>query len=329
MIRASGHPRLKKIAIYDFDTHVISDTFLRALEDIACEITIIKTPNDFSGMLEKSDLREVDALITRVFDDFSFLPQRAPLLRYLGTCHTDTSHFPVKALQDLGVTVTNVPGYAANSVAELTLGMLFTISRHIPSALDHVAQGGWDVQRFMGRELAGRTLGIVGPGAIGSRIAKVATALEMKVVVHSRNASPEIEYPRLSLEQLLLNSDVVVVSVPLNSSTHRLLSREHIKRLKNGTILLVPARNETLDCEALLDRCVRGELSVWLDELQDANLREAYRTLPNVFLTPDYGWLTKEALGRQESQALKNILRWYDEQFASLGKSAANAAPDV
>jgi phosphoglycerate dehydrogenase-like enzyme len=321
------HTKLKNVVVYDFDRHSLSEHFLDALRDIASEVTIVKTPDDFSGMLEKADLRNVEAIISRVFDDFSFLAHRAPLLRYVGTCHTDTSHFPLKELESLGVTVTNVPGYAATSVAELTLGMLLSLSRHIPSALAHVHAGGWDVQRFMGRELAGRTLGIVGPGAIGGRIAKAVTALEMNVVVHSRSDSIGMGYPRLSLEQLLSSSDVVVISIPLNASTRGLLSREHIGLLKPDSTLLVPARCEIFDCQALLERCVSGTLTVWLDEVQDQNLREAFCALPNVFLTPDYGWLTREALKRQENQALKNILRWRDERRKPFELPIANAIP--
>lgn len=300
--------------MYDFDTHSMSNHCLPALEAIASQVTVVKTPDDFTGMLEKVDLRNAEAVITRVFDDFGFLAHRAPRLRYVGTCHTDTSHFPLEELENRGVTVTNVPGYAAASVAELTLGVLLSLSRHIPAAFEHVAQGGWDVQRFMGRELGGRTIGIVGPGAIGGRIAKATQALGMNVVTHSRTARPDVDYPQLPIDELLSSSDVIVLSVPLTSSTRGLLSRERIRLLRPDAILLVPARSETVDCSALLERCRSGELTVWFDELQDAQWREAYRGLPNVFLTPDYGWLTREALNRQESMAIGNILKWHEAE---------------
>lgn len=326
MITIQTDSKLKEIVVYDFDKHSMSNLCMPALEAIASRVTVVKTPDDFTGMLEKADLRDAEAIITRVFDDFSFLPDRAPRLRYVGTCHTDTSHFPLEKLKSLGVTVTNVPGYAAASVAELTLGVLLSLSRHIPSAFEHVAQGGWDVQRFMGRELGGRTIGIVGPGAIGGRVAKAAQALGMHVVTHSRNLSANSEYPRLPLDELLSSSDVVVVSVPLTSSTRGLLSHERIQLLNKDAILLVPARSETVDCSALLDRCRSGDLTVWFDELQDADLRDVFRSLPNVFLTPDYGWLTREALDRQEAMAIGNILQWHETE--SKRGSVRASSPD-
>lgn len=159
-------------------------------------------------------------------------------------------------------------------------------------------RGGWEVK--------GKTLGIIGLGRIGKRVAEIAKRFGMNIIYHSKQKE-NVPYEFVALNDLLKRSDVVTLHCNLTEETKNILNRSNLKLMKPGAILLNSARMELVDLEALYEMCAQRKIFVWFDELQDEVWRAKARNLNNVYLTPDYGWMTKEAQERVREMTLENI----------------------
>lgn len=233
-----------------------------------------------------------------------------PKLRYIGIDSTDYSMVNMDLAAARGVAVTHVPGYSTLAVAEYVFAQLLAFFRRLP---DFTNDNAWRRREdYMGESLAGRTMGIVGFGRIGSQIAKIARAFEMNVIVTSRTPPATISDGVRSseLEALLRQSDVVVVACDLNPSSFRLLNAERLACLKPSCVLVNVARGDVVDCvaiKALLERgALRGAiLDVFRHEprLPDCCLRGTKGAL----CTPHIAWKTVESLNTLADVVLANI----------------------
>lgn len=158
----------------------------------------------------------------------------------------------------------------------------------------------------MGWELKGKTLGIIGLGRIGSRVAEIAQGFGMKILYCSKTKK-DVPYKFVELNDLLKQSNVISLHCNLTNETKNILNKMNLKLMKEGAVLLNSARMELVDLEALYELCKQGKIFVWFDELQDKEWRDKFRKLDNVYLTPDYGWMTKEAQQRVRETTLNNI----------------------
>jgi glyoxylate reductase len=160
----------------------------------------------------------------------------------------------------------------------------------------------WHSTPFLGRALAGSTLGIVGPGRIGSAVARRAAAFDMEVITHSRSGG-------LSLDDLLRASDAVSIHVPLTPETTGLISRERLALLRDGATLVNTARGAVVDEEALVDELVSGRISAGLDVFaHEPSVPAALLDLPNVALTPHLGSATVETRAAMTRIVVDNVL---------------------
>ena len=174
-------------------------------------------------------------------------------LKLLSVAFTGVDHIDVDFCKEKGICVCNAAGYSTNAVAELAFGLAISVLRNIP-ACDAVCRKEGTKAGLVGGELFGKTFGVVGTGAIGSKVAKIAQAFGCKVVAYSRTVKPEmqgagIEY--LSLEDVLKVSDIVSLHVPLNDKTKGLIGEKEIALMKKNAILLNTARGPVVDSEAL------------------------------------------------------------------------------
>ena len=256
--------------------------------------------------LKPSDLEGADALITRLFDYYNDSLFEKSDLKYIGAMHTDVSHFNIKLLNKKEITLTNIPGYATEAVAELTISALLNISRQTHDAMSFVKEGGWGFEKFLGFEVKGKTLGIVGLGRIGGRVAEIAQSFGMQIIYYSKQ-NKNVSYEFVELKDLLKRSDVVTLHCNLTDKTKNILNRANLKLMKQGAVLLNSARMELVDLEALYELCKQKRIFAWFDELQDKKWRDKFRKLDSVYLTPDYGWMTKEAQQRVREMTLNNI----------------------
>ena len=185
---------------------------------------------------------------------------RLPELKLVATRTAGYSHIDVDAAAAGAVSVAVVPGAATQSVAEFTFGAVLALGRRLPDAREATRSGRWEYREFRGFELAGKTLGVVGLGRIGLRVAELGAAFGMRVLGWSRHekGAPGIE--QTSLEDLLARADVVSVNVALNDDTRGLVDAARLALMRPGAILVNTARGGIVDDEALRERLEAGLL---------------------------------------------------------------------
>jgi phosphoglycerate dehydrogenase-like enzyme len=225
---------------------------------------------------------------------------------------TATDNFDLPACGRHGVVVTNTPGASTVSVAELTLALLLATARHVALADRKLRAGDWYHQH--GVELRGKLLGVIGLGLIGQEVAQLGRAIGMQVIAWSFRNDPEraaaLGVERVTLEELLRQSDVVSLHVRNSPEARGLIGRREIGWMKRSAILINTARAAIVDQEALLEalrerRIAGAGLDVFLEEPLPPD--NPWVQLDNVVLTPHVGWVTHEASARLAAAPVDNI----------------------
>lgn len=214
---------------------------------------------------------------------------RAVRLKCIVTPTTGLNHIDMDTANSMGITVLSLKGEikfleSVTATAELTWGLLLALVRKIPTACQSVVAGSWVRDEFYGSELTGKTLGVLGYGRLGKMVAAYGRAFGMRVIVHDHGPISSTEMESCSLNELLRQSDVISVHLPLNNETKCFLSRERFSVIKPGAVLLNTARGEIVDESALLAALRDGRLSgAAVDVLTDE-------------VSNQQDWLTKSAL---------------------------------
>jgi glyoxylate reductase len=217
----------------------------------------------------------------------------------------------VAACRARGIAVTNTPGVLDAATADLAVALMLAARRRVVEGDDLVRAGHWDMHwadgPFLGREVSGSTLGIVGLGRIGSAVAKRARGFDMRVVFHRRTRSNDPGYREL--DDLLRESDIVSLHTPLSAATTGLLSRERLAMLRDGATLVNTARGAVVDEEALIDELVSGRITAGLDVfVNEPQAPAALLGLPNVVLTPHIASATVETRAAMTRIVVDNVL---------------------
>lgn len=239
-------------------------------------------------------------------------------LKLLSVAFTGVDHIDVDFCKEKGICVCNAVGYSTNAVAELAFGLAISVLRNIP-ACDAVCRKEGTKAGLVGCELFGKTFGVVGTGAIGSKVAKIAQAFGCKVVAYSRTVKPEmqgagIEY--LSLEEVLKVSDIVSLHVPLNDKTKGLIGEKEIALMKKNAILLNTARGPVVDSEALAKALNEERIAgAGIDVFEMEPPVPAEHPLlhsKHTVVTPHVAFASHEALFTRAQIVSENILKWED-----------------
>jgi phosphoglycerate dehydrogenase-like enzyme len=242
--------------------------------------------------------------------------ERLPRLKLLITTGMKNAAIDLNAARERGVTVCGT-GLSPSPTAELTWGLIQSLLRHIPAEYENLRRGGkW--QLTVGRELAGRRLGVIGLGRLGSRVARVGLAFEMKVLSWSKNLTPArcaevgVEHAG-SLDELLGVSDIVTVHLVLSERTRGLLGARELGLMKQTALLINTSRGPIVEEKALVDtlrnRKIAGAgLDVFDTEPLPAN--HPFRSLDNVVATPHLGYVTDETYRTCYGEAVEDIAAW-------------------
>jgi D-3-phosphoglycerate dehydrogenase len=236
------------------------------------------------------------------------LLEAAPNLKVVGRAGIGVDNVDVTSATARGVVVMNTPYGNAITTAEHAIAMMFALARQIPEASASTKAGKWEKNRFMGVELFGKTLGLIGCGNIGSIVADRALGLKMKVVAfdpfHSEGRALELGVEKVELAELLERADFVSLHAPLTEQTRNILSRERLFGMKRGARLINCARGGLVDEAALHDALREGHLAgAALDVFETEPATESpLFALENVVCTPHLGAATAEA---QENVALQ------------------------
>ena len=238
---------------------------------------------------------------------------QCPKLQFLNVAFTGLDHIDMAYCEAHGIKVKNASGYATEAVAELAVGLMINVLRKI-TALDGSIRQGGARGAFLGRELRGKTVGIVGTGAIGIRTAQLLKAFGCKVIAWSRTQKPEvtamgIDY--VALDELMRVSDIITLHVPLNGETKHLISRELLTLCKPTAILINTARGNVVDMSALAESLRDGRIAgAGIDVYEkEPPLPSDHALLdaPNCVLVPHVGYATREAFVIRIDIILKNL----------------------
>lgn len=265
-------------------------------------------PGSEEGLIER--IRDADVVINiRSSTKFTAAVfEHCPKLRLLSLWGTGTDNVDLAAAARRGVTVTNTPSVSAPAIAEHTLALMLAVARRIPHLDAEVRQGRWP--RGFVSLMHGKTLGVIGLGAIGSRFAALGQAIGMRVVAWSFHPKPELPFEMVPLETLYRESDVVSVHLRLSPATEKMIGRAQFALMKPGAIFLNTARGPIVDEEALVEALTSGRLAgAGLDvfEVEPLPAGHPLTRLDNVVLTPHSAGVTPETLEAGLKMALDNV----------------------
>jgi glyoxylate reductase len=216
----------------------------------------------------------------------------------------------VAACARRGVLVTNTPGVLDAATADLAFALIFAVRRRIVVGDRAVREGrwagGWADPDFLGREVSGATLGILGLGRIGSAVARRAEGFEMKVVHNARRSDRQ---GWVELDELFGTADIVSIHVPLTADTRGLVDERRLALLRDGACVVNTARGQVVDEGALVRELVSGRIEAGLDVFaHEPNVPQELLTLPNVVVTPHVGSATAETREAMTRVLVDNLL---------------------
>lgn len=258
----------------------------------------------------------VDVLIADIFVKVTGKAiEGARNLRGIACRSIGIDYLDVRAANRAGVIVTNIRDYCVVAVAEYTMGIILTLFRHIPAAAEAVRRGQWARRyEFAGTELEGKTIGLIGLGNIGQRVATYAKAFGMRVLAYSPHVRKEVAAAvgakLVSLDELLREADIVSVHTSLRDDNRGLLNEDRLRAMKLGSYLVNVSRGALVDEDALYRVLRDGHLAgAALDVLCAEPPREdnPLLTLDNVIITPHIAWNTGEAKKKAESTIVEQV----------------------
>ena len=245
--------------------------------------------------------------ITKAFLD------ACPNLSMISVAFTGVDHIDMEICRERNILVSNAAGFSTESVAELVIGMILSVYRKIVSG-DSITRFGGDRAGFLGTELNGKTIGIVGAGAIGLRVAEIAKVFNCRLIAYNRSKKTVEGVEFVDMPTLLKESDVVSLHVPLTNATKGLIGKEEFKQMKPTAILINTARGPVVDSDALCEALENGEIAgaaVDVYEKEPPLEKEHILfTAPNLIMLPHLAFATNESFSKRVDIVMENIRLW-------------------
>lgn len=315
------------------------------LQEALGDVVDLETVTDKLEELDRSTLHTVEVLIPFIHSKITRADiETMPKLRLIATRSTGYDHIDMEAVKERNIVVANVPGYGETAVAEFTFALILALSRKIPQAYARTQRGDYTLEGLRGFDLYHKTLGVVGAGAIGLHVIRIATGFGMNVVAfdtrQNRLLSEVLGFRYVSLDELLAQSDIVSLHAPALPQTRHMINRETLSKMKPGSYLVNTARGSLVDTPALawaLDHgilagaaldALEGEEFLQREEelLGESGSEEKLKLLVhnhvlqrrnNVIITPHVAFNSNEALRRILDTTIENVRSF-------LGNSAHN-----
>ena len=273
---------------------------IEKLEEAGFEVDVIPT---ISYERLKEVVSEYDALIVRSRTKVTGeIMEAGKRLKTVGRTGVGLDNIDTKAAEKKGIVVLNTPEAPAEAVAELTVGLILSLARNIPLADRTMREGKWMKKKLRGWQLKGKTLGTIGLGSIGLKVARFARVFGMKILITKRTPpAPEVlrelDGEFIPLEEMLQRSDVVTMHVPLTPQTHHMIGEAQIRLMKKGAYLVNTSRGAVVDEKALLEALKSGKLAgAALDVYEEEPPKDLELIrMPNVVCTAHIGAQTVEA----------------------------------
>jgi D-lactate dehydrogenase len=244
--------------------------------------------------------------------------EKLPKLKLLCTRSVGYDHIDRDECMKRGITLCNVPDYGSHVIAEHVFALLLSTLRHIREGEDKVESGTFDYHGLRGMALKGKTIGILGTGKIGRRVARIAHGFEMKILAadQCRTLELETEYgvTYVPFEELLTQSDILTLHVPATKETEHLLDAKAFAQMKDGVVLVNTARGSLIDSKALLSALQSGKVSyALLDVLEHEQNFEENKELikhPHVVTTPHIAFYADDSMKAMYQDSILSIEQW-------------------
>jgi phosphoglycerate dehydrogenase-like enzyme len=257
-------------------------------------------------------IRDADVLLLSNRPLSRTVIEACPNLKLICVAFTGIDHVDQDACKARDIILHNAAGYAVHAVSELAIGLMIALLRRIVSA-DATIRGGGDNRELVGNELFGKTLGVVGCGAIGLQVARLGNAFGCQVLGFERHVHriDDVAIEHVELDELLRRSDIVSLHLPLNNETRSFIGPEQLARMKRSAILINTARGPVVDQSALIEALHQNRLAgAGIDVFdQEPPLPKTHPIFkaPNTILLPHIGFETVEAMSAKADIALRHL----------------------
>ncbi|OGX04580.1 MAG: hydroxyacid dehydrogenase [Omnitrophica bacterium RIFCSPLOWO2_12_FULL_50_11] len=301
---------MAKILVSSASFDLENNAALMSLKKSGFEILM----NPYSRVLSEDEvLALVQDGVVGMIADLEPLTRRvlaaSKCLKVISRLGTGLDNIDLNAIEEYQIQTYTTPEAPVQAVAELTLALILSVLRRVTEADRDLKSGRW--KPLMGRLLSHRNVGVIGYGRIGKRVAELLRAFGAKVLVTDKqpvDTEGEIEY--CSFEEIISNSDVLTLHVPYDSSTHRLITRQVLEKMKGGSILINTSRGKVVDEEALYEVLVSGHLAgAGLDTFATEPYSGPLMSLSQVVLTPHMGSYALETRKQMEREAAENLVK--------------------
>ena len=303
----------KKVLITSRSFGKISNEPLDILTGAGFEVTM--KGKDFDQAEFEAMIPDYDALIIGAHEFPEAVMERCPKLKIICKHGAGLDNIHLEKAKELGIAVCNVPGTNSNAVADLTFGLMLAVARNIVSTNRWVHEGRW--QTAIGVDVCGKTLGLMGFGAIAKNVARRASGFGMKVLAYDLypNDSGKAIAEYVDLDTLLAQSDVVFLHCNLTADNEKMINKASIAKMKDGAILINNSRGQLIDEQDVTDALKAGKLAAaGLDVVYTEPIRadNPLLTAPNCIITPHMSWGAKEARQRIMDCTADNIRAYLD-----------------
>lgn len=313
---------------------IVSLRSIEMIEDVFEDYEVERHPKQRYDAEKLQELaHEADAMFVHSENEFDRSFFENANLKVIGKPGTGVDNFDLEAATDEGVTVLHTPGMNAVAVAEFTLGLLISVLRDIPQSTEHLREGGWRSPDWWGTELRDKTVGLVGLGEAGSEVAKRLAGFEVDLLAMdpyvSEQRATDLGAELVDLEELLANSTVISLHVPLTEETQGMIGEEELALMDESSFLINTARASIVDKSALIsaleqDEIAGAALDVHWSEPPDSS--EPLLHMSDVIATPHIAGATHECRLNMLSTTAKNLIRVLEGESVS-AEYVAN--PDV
>lgn len=242
--------------------------------------------------------------------------ERASHLQYIDVAFTGVDHIPMDEAGKRGIAVSNASGYATQAVAELCISFMIQLLRNVKQTEQRCREGGTK-DGLIGNLLCGKTVGIIGAGAIGKRTAELCKAFGCKVIAYSRSS---VEHPaidrQVTLEELLKEADIVSLHCPLTEETRGMIGEEQLRMMKKTAVLINTARGPVADSKALAKALTEGRIAgAACDVFETEPPLDAEHPLlhtPNTIVTPHIAFASEESMEQRADIVFENLYAWLE-----------------
>lgn len=270
---------------------------------------------DTAKLIEQA--KDAEAMILANMPMPADVIRSCPQLKFIDVAFTGVDHVGLDAARERNIAVSNASGYSNEAVAELVLGMVLSMARNLRQVEDRCRVGGTK-DGLVGWELKGKTVGIIGLGKIGSRTAQLFHAFGCQVVAQSRTRHDDTpDYiQQVSQDELLHQSDIVVLHCPLNDSTRNLINEEKLAMMKPTALLINVARGPVVDeaalAAALENGTIAGACLDVFDKEPPLDQETAILRAPHTLVTPHVAFATRESMSLRAEIVFENLANWME-----------------